>query len=304
MPSRRAAPKFGAAISCVLWARSSYLRAGEWPTPRASGVVLYLSLFLLAVSGSGRAQNPTGGGVGIIRYHFGDSPDGGKGWANANLNDNSWSPAPQGQWPEPAFYSDDVVWVRSEVPIRSDTAEPMALRIGSLKHVLIAYEVFVDGRRVGSFGRVPPDRYVEGLPRDALFDPPPGIARPGTIAHVALRIWYPPFVRRAGQLEAVTLSFDQNRTLQAEEILAPYIDGKELPLENGLPLGLVAEAPYADSSFQLLPSARLTLITDGIVEARNAEGDLSLVSSARRPLRQNPPEPLRRPLKLSARKTT
>ena len=56
--------------------------------------------------------------------------------------------------------------------------------------------------------------------------------------------------------------------------LAPYLDGKELPLENGLPLGLAAEAHYAESSFPLLPSARLTLITDGIVEARNAHGEL------------------------------
>ena len=56
--------------------------------------------------------------------------------------------------------------------------------------------------------------------------------------------------------------------------LAPYLDGKELPLENGLPLGLAADAHYAESSFPLLPSARLTLITDGIVEARNAHGEL------------------------------
>jgi serine phosphatase RsbU (regulator of sigma subunit) len=56
--------------------------------------------------------------------------------------------------------------------------------------------------------------------------------------------------------------------------LAPYMDGKELPLENGLPLGLAADAQYKESSFQLPPWAKLTLITDGIVEARNSEGEL------------------------------
>jgi hypothetical protein len=56
--------------------------------------------------------------------------------------------------------------------------------------------------------------------------------------------------------------------------LAPYVDGKELPLENGLPLGLAADAQYVESLFQLPPMARFTLITDGIVEARNAEGEL------------------------------
>jgi serine phosphatase RsbU (regulator of sigma subunit) len=56
--------------------------------------------------------------------------------------------------------------------------------------------------------------------------------------------------------------------------LAPYLDGKELTLENGLPLGLAAEAHYVESSFQLPPFAPLTLITDGIVEARDASGEL------------------------------
>lgn len=56
--------------------------------------------------------------------------------------------------------------------------------------------------------------------------------------------------------------------------LAPYVDGKELPLENGLPLGLTAGAQYVETSYQLASSARLTLITDGIVEARNSEGEL------------------------------
>lgn len=56
--------------------------------------------------------------------------------------------------------------------------------------------------------------------------------------------------------------------------LAPYVDGKELLLENGLPLGLAADAQYVESSFRLPPLARLTLVSDGIVEARNAEGEL------------------------------
>jgi hypothetical protein len=33
--------------------------------------------------------------------------------------------------------------------------------------------------------------------------------------------------------------------------IAPYIAGKELALENGLPLGFAAESDYAESTFQL-----------------------------------------------------
>jgi hypothetical protein len=56
--------------------------------------------------------------------------------------------------------------------------------------------------------------------------------------------------------------------------LSPYLGGKELPLENGLPLGLVAEASYAESTFQLAPDEQLTLLTDGVVEARDKMGAL------------------------------
>jgi len=56
--------------------------------------------------------------------------------------------------------------------------------------------------------------------------------------------------------------------------IAPYLAGKELPLENGLPLGLSAEATYAESSFQLAAGVQLTLLTDGVVEARDKTGAL------------------------------
>jgi hypothetical protein len=56
--------------------------------------------------------------------------------------------------------------------------------------------------------------------------------------------------------------------------IAPYLAGRELPLENGLPLGLAVEATYVESNFQLKPREQLTLLTDGIVEAREKTGAL------------------------------
>jgi hypothetical protein len=56
--------------------------------------------------------------------------------------------------------------------------------------------------------------------------------------------------------------------------IPPYFDGKEFALDNGLPLGLSAESSYTESPFQLPPGAQLTLLTDGVVEARNATGEL------------------------------
>jgi hypothetical protein len=56
--------------------------------------------------------------------------------------------------------------------------------------------------------------------------------------------------------------------------IAPYLGGHELPLESGLPLGLEAGTIYTESSFQLGASEQLTLVTDGVVEARSKSGEL------------------------------
>jgi stage II sporulation SpoE-like protein len=56
--------------------------------------------------------------------------------------------------------------------------------------------------------------------------------------------------------------------------IAPYVAGKELPLENGLPLGLAVDTTYAERSFHLAPGHQLTLLTDGVVESRDQAGEL------------------------------
>jgi hypothetical protein len=56
--------------------------------------------------------------------------------------------------------------------------------------------------------------------------------------------------------------------------LAPYREGTEMPTENGLPLGLTAETSYADSTFEICDGQQLTLVTDGVVEARDKHGAL------------------------------
>jgi serine phosphatase RsbU (regulator of sigma subunit) len=56
--------------------------------------------------------------------------------------------------------------------------------------------------------------------------------------------------------------------------ISPYLAGKELTVEGGLPLGLNAHANYVDSVFRLAPGEQLTLLTDGVVEAREKSGAL------------------------------
>ena len=56
--------------------------------------------------------------------------------------------------------------------------------------------------------------------------------------------------------------------------LAPYLDGAEIPLEANLPLGIVPNVTYSQSTFLLPAAARLTLLSDGVVEARSSTGEL------------------------------
>ena len=56
--------------------------------------------------------------------------------------------------------------------------------------------------------------------------------------------------------------------------LPPYLNRNELPLPPALPLGIVPLATYDEVTFQLEIGDRLTLYTDGLVEARNASREL------------------------------
>jgi hypothetical protein len=56
--------------------------------------------------------------------------------------------------------------------------------------------------------------------------------------------------------------------------IAPYLAGRELATESGLPLGLAAGVSYSETEFSFNAGEHLTLVTDGVVEARAKSGDL------------------------------
>lgn len=56
--------------------------------------------------------------------------------------------------------------------------------------------------------------------------------------------------------------------------LSPYLDGVEMATEPSLPLGFVPDMEYEQTSFFLPATARLTLMSDGVVEARSETGEL------------------------------
>ena len=64
---------------------------------------------------------------------------------------------------------------------------------------------------------------------------------------------------------------DGNVTIANAGHPAPYCDGRELVIESGLPLGIVPGVEYVES---VVRGERFTFISDGVVEAENAQREL------------------------------
>lgn len=56
--------------------------------------------------------------------------------------------------------------------------------------------------------------------------------------------------------------------------LPPYLNGMELEMDGALPIGIVSEMDFSLASFVLQPGDSLILMSDGIVEAQDADGAL------------------------------
>jgi serine phosphatase RsbU (regulator of sigma subunit) len=56
--------------------------------------------------------------------------------------------------------------------------------------------------------------------------------------------------------------------------LSPYRNGEEVVVDSGFPLGIVAGAEYGESVVTLVMGDRITLLSDGVLEARGASGEL------------------------------
>jgi hypothetical protein len=56
--------------------------------------------------------------------------------------------------------------------------------------------------------------------------------------------------------------------------LPPYLNGKELPMEGAVPLGMIPNADFSEMRFKLKPGDRLMLLSDGVAEAQDQQGRL------------------------------
>ena len=73
---------------------------------------------------------------------------------------------------------------------------------------------------------------------------------------------------------ALRVAADGVVTLANAGHLPPYLNGKELPMEGALPLGMTPTAKFSLMHFQLAPGDTLLLMSDGVVEAQDRDGQL------------------------------
>jgi len=73
---------------------------------------------------------------------------------------------------------------------------------------------------------------------------------------------------------ALRIASDGAATLANAGHMAPYLNGELLPMEGALPLGMIEGAEASVMHFPLKPGDRLMLLSDGVAEARDADGRL------------------------------
>ena len=73
---------------------------------------------------------------------------------------------------------------------------------------------------------------------------------------------------------AMRIAADGAVTLANAGHLPPYLNGQPIAVEGALPLGVIDNAEFTVTHFQLQENDRLVLASDGIVEAMNEQGHL------------------------------
>jgi hypothetical protein len=80
---------------------------------------------------------------------------------------------------------------------------------------------------------------------------------------------------------AMHIQADGRTTISNAGHIAPYLNGKELTMTGNLPLGLNPSVTFDQITMQLKHKDRLLVITDGVIEAKNAKNELFGFNRAR-----------------------
>jgi hypothetical protein len=155
---------------------------------------LLLLGLLLGACGMLRAQSfdlatgrlPVASLDGLWRFHTGDNP----AWADPNFDDSGWSLLRSDQdWSSQGYKNyTGMAWYRFQVTVPAEL-DHVSL---SLPPIASCYEVYADGKLIGSLGKMPPNNGPEsGGPPFQAYPLPAGKNVDRRI-EIALRIWHWP----------------------------------------------------------------------------------------------------------------
>jgi len=82
--------------------------------------------------------------------------------------------------------------------------------------------------------------------------------------------------RRDAQATCLALRIEKNGRVRLANAghMAPYLNGESLSMDGALPLGMIEGAEFSMMEFELKETDRLMLLSDGVVEATDANGNL------------------------------
>ena len=82
--------------------------------------------------------------------------------------------------------------------------------------------------------------------------------------------------RKSASATCMVLRFAANGVVELANAgqLPPYLNSVEMQIEGALPLGILSGLDFPVTSFRLEPGDSLLLMSDGIAEAQNADGEL------------------------------
>jgi len=164
------------------------------------------------IAGIGKAIAPIDGSW---QFHIGDNP----GWAQADFDDSGWEQIsaddPWGSQGHPSYAG--FAWYRRHVEITPAAGASSEYRI-QLYKVEDAYEVYWNGKLVGSYGRLPPHAswYYSDFPRSfPLTGPADGV--------LAIRVWRAPLdafsTAESGGFNTPPLLGDQNAISLSQDVI-------------------------------------------------------------------------------------
>jgi len=123
---------------------------------------------------------------GLMRFHTGDDPEGKLGWAHADFDDSQWPLiSSEKDWSSQGYPGlSGFAWYRFKVIVPDDHKQ-FALYIPQIR---TSYQVFADGKLVGSFGGFPPNATVYAIRRHVVLLTP----EHGGQMEIAIRVWHWP----------------------------------------------------------------------------------------------------------------